>query len=290
MFQESILIKLFVFLSVLILPASGSLCSASEGVEASADGILNFVGVSRDCIDSVARVETNASQLDSLGWRGLLPVAVDDTSSLHWARTRVLIQGQWENSNPVYIIVHVLVHEVTGEPLLALAYDDLERASWIQPVSFDRTREMLEEHTHLRVSSRCSEPLHRFGGLVPTIGELSPGRTRIELATAALVVFHRIEVTVDNEPGCVWIITSYDLMETAAGGDRHEAYANKLEVLNGSPSGLPMGRDLNGVDLVKWDGFPGHPENIKVMENLEERFMQYQQQRQQWLNEREQKR
>jgi hypothetical protein len=74
----------------------------------------------------------------------------------------------------------------------------------------------------------------------------------------------------------------------------HHEVESKVAKLGGphwqNGHGLLVEADARSDVIVSWDGFPEHPENIQVIDNLEERFREYQQQRQQWLNEREQKR
>jgi hypothetical protein len=264
------------------------------GVDAQFAWIPDFVDASVDT------AWFKAADLDTMGWRGLLPEKLDDTCSIR--RTSFIDAkafGTWEledpprgphdwKGTPLTIDLHVFTPAATNQPLFALAYKDWSDARSVKPVGYGKTLRLLKNVASVEVvDTECEGALRTWGGAISVIGCWGPGSTRYDLAHVRLTVFHRVSVEIAGARACAWIIASYGKERIPEHFDRDVAgCSSRLDIVHAGPG--PQ-LDLHGAEFLTWDGFPEHPENIKVMDNLEERFREYQQQRQQWLEEREQK-
>jgi hypothetical protein len=300
--QKTIKFALLVLFGLLATLVPATATEDRSNVTGFADSVaVQFIGATELWLDAPTTDWLRAADLDTMGWRMLLPVELADTCTIRRTTAPEIYAfgiiehssppsgpGQWENGRPITISVHAFIHEESNTPLFALAYDNLADAQSVVPVGYEQVRELLDEHSPVHLTSECDQPISPYCGLAPTIGYLGPGRIRSELADADLAVFHRIGIEISGEQGCAWIIGSYSLENTTSIRDT-AACIGRLEVIDGTSNLQQRGTELNGAGFLSWDGFPEHPENIQVMENLEERFREYQQQRQQWLNEREQK-
>jgi hypothetical protein len=181
---------------------------------------------------------------------------------------------------PVSPSVHAFIRASDLQPLFAVTgrYWDISREA--VPMGLDSILNIVERQASLELST----PKDLLNA-IPKGGVNDNALVgRSVLTVVDLAVIHLMETRINGILVPVWLITSYGRSNTPLRGHLEE-YDSRLEVaLAISDEGL------RGNTVLKWDGFPEHPENIRVIDNLEERILQYQQQRQQWLNEREQKR
>jgi hypothetical protein len=170
---------------------------------------------------------------------------------------------------PVMASIHAFIRASELQPLFAVTgrYWDISRE--VVPLSLDSVIGIVGRQTSLdlRVPKDLSAMIPAYGVMDNALGQ------RSDVTMIDLAVVHLLEATIDGIFVPVWLISSYGRKNTPFWGHREE-YDSRLEVaLAISDEGL------RGNTVLKWDGFPEHPENIKVMDNLEERFREYQQQR-----------
>jgi hypothetical protein len=235
--------------------------------------------------DSVETIMLTVADLDTMGWRGLLPRELDDTCVIRrtsfvdmnafatYRITRMNGPGDWDGV-PETATVRAFIHDETDRPLFALTYPEYARARKAAPVSYEATCSLLTGQTPVEVlGGACPDSLKPRGGVVTAIAGITH---RTPLIFVDLAVFHLVETVIAGEPTCVWLIASYGRKSVEERAHLEE-YDTRLEVAH---AGQTFRYD--DYTLVRWDGFPEHPENVVVMENLEQWLREYRDYRREW--------
>ncbi|MBD3332835.1 hypothetical protein GF356_08290 [candidate division GN15 bacterium] len=247
-----------------------------------------FVALPPQWGDSVETIMLTVADLDTMGWRGLLPEELDDTCSIRrtsfvdmnafgsYRITRLGGPGDW-NGVPDRATIRAFIHDETDRPLFALTYPEYARARQVAPVSYKETCSLLTNLTPLEVvDAGCPDSLKPRGGVVAAISYW--GKTdRSTVIYADLAVLHLVGVAAYGQLTCAWIMTTYGL-KSIPGRAYIEEYDTRLEVAHAAQTFR-----YDDYTLVHWDGFPKHPENIKVMEDLKDWLVKYHQYREEWL-------
>jgi hypothetical protein len=236
--------------------------------------------------DSVETIMLTVADLDTMGWRGLLPEELDDTCSIRrtsfvdmnafgtYRITRLGGPGDWDGV-PVTATIRAFILDETDRPLFALTYPEYASARQVAPVSYKATCSLLTDLTPLEVvDAGCPDSLEPRGGVVTAIGPIT---VRTPLILVDLAVFHLVETLIAGKPTCVWLIASYG-RKSVEERAHIEEYDTRLEVAHAAQTFR-----YDDYTLVHWDGFPEHPEKIKVMEDLKDWLVKYHQFREEWL-------